>query len=210
MRKSMITGTAVALSLAVAGTAQASVPTGQSHAGDRSASHGKIITHKVCKLSQGKKNCRFVKVKLKKVSNGVNGTNGTNGSNGAQGVNGDTGARGPQGIAGRNGLNGVSGYEVATYNYDNVGPGGVATVACSSQDKVAVSGGFYVRNPQSDNMGTNMPALSNGAGIVASFPGRMDWNTNTPKPNRNDGWIIRFNDKPAGVVTLYAVCINAA
>ena len=74
MRKSMITGTAVALSLAVAGTAQASVPTGQSHAGDRSASHGKIITHKVCKLSQGKKNCRFVKVKLKKVSNGVNGT----------------------------------------------------------------------------------------------------------------------------------------
>ena len=28
--------------------------------------------------------------------------------------------------------------------------------------------------------------------VSSSFPGRMDWTTNSPKPNRLDGWIVQF------------------
>lgn len=162
---------------------------------------------KCVKLSKkgNKMHCKKSKIKVKSVV-GKSGANGTNGVNGAPGVNGKDGIAGP---AGKDGLNGVSGYEVMTWDYDNVGPGGIATVACSSQSKVAISGGFHTRNGVTDMSG-NMPALSNGSGIVSSFPGRMDWTTNTPKPGRLDGWIMRFNDKPAGAVTLYVVCITAA
>ena len=43
--------------------------------------------------------------------------------------------------------------------------------------------------------GFNSPALSDGSGVVASFPGRMDWDTNKVKPNNNSGWIVQVNDK---------------
>ena len=56
--------------------------------------------------------------------------------------------------------------------------------------------------------------------MIASFPGRMDWdgvdnveNTeddNTVKPNDHSGWIVQLNDKPSAQdLTLYAVCVNA-
>ncbi len=37
-------------------------------------------------------------------------------------------------------------------------------------------------------------ALSNGSGVVASFPGRMNWDTNSPRPGVNTGWIVRFSE----------------
>src|SRR3954453_247193 len=149
--------------------------------------------------------------------NGANGANGKDGSNGV-GVIGKNGANGNDGTNGSNGLNGVSGYEVRTFDYfkgddyPGVGGGGVATVACSSENKVALSGGFWVRDRADAKKDANsIPSLTNGTGILASFPGRMDWSTNRPKANRNDGWIIRFNSNTASAdVTLYAVCVNAA
>jgi hypothetical protein len=168
-------------------------------------------------------------VKGKDGTNGVNGKdgfNGANGGNGATGLSGKDGTNGKQGDqgiqgnvgpAGANGRDGVSGYEVRTADYfrdesyPGVGPGGVATVACSSENKVAISGGFWVRDGADTKMDAPLPSLTNGTGIVASFPGRMDWSTNRPKVNRNDGWIIRFNSNTVNAdVTLYAICINAA
>src|SRR4029453_2169309 len=84
--------------------------------------------------------------------------------------------------------------------YIGVGGGAIATVACSP-GKVAIGGGYRF---------TSAEALSNGSGVVASFPGRMDWSTNTVKPNDNSGWIVQVNDKvQAADMTLYVVCVNA-
>jgi Collagen triple helix repeat (20 copies) len=156
---------------------------------------------------------------------GATGLQGSAGANGRDGVNGTNGHDGLNGTNGHNGLNGVSGYEVMTYDYIRGGarPGhdgvdssyggagntSVATVACSSPSKVAISGGYFVRDGLSEQLGTT---AGNGVGVAASFPGRMDWNTNTPKANRNDGWIIQFSGAVAPTldVTLYAICVNAA
>jgi hypothetical protein len=41
----------------------------------------------------------------------------------------------------------------------------------------------------------------------------MDWTTNTPKPDRNDGWIVQVN-KPEnlnpGNLTMYVICATVA
>jgi hypothetical protein len=151
---------------------------------------------------------------------------------GQKGQKGDTGARGPAGVQGpvgpqgkpgqvAAGRDGISGYEVNTYRYnkdDNntdagphypgVGGGAIATVACSP-GKVAIGGGYRFTS-EHDN-GFNSQALSDGSGVIASFPGRMDWSTNTVKPNDNSGWIVQVNDKVnAADMTLYVVCVNAA
>jgi hypothetical protein len=161
-----------------------------------------------------------------KAKKSLMGQRGPKGETGAKGDTGAAGPQGPQGAPGATGRDGVSGYEVVTYDYisgighrpgkpgmdagyPGVGPGGVATVACSSQDKVAVSGGWWMRDGASEKMDAVVPGLTNGAGAIASFPGRMDWSTNEPKPNRLDGWIVRFNGYPATDVTLYAVCVDA-
>ena len=58
--------------------------------------------------------------------------------------------------------------------------------------------------------GFNSQALRDGSGVIASFPGRMDWDTNTVKPNNNTGWIVQVNDKVnAADMTLYVICVNA-
>ena len=146
---------------------------------------------------------------------GPAGAAGARGSDGPAGATGATGARGPQGPGG------VSGYEVRTWRYSKddansdmgpgyvgVGGGAIATVACSSQSKVAVGGGYWFTS-EKDN-GFNSQALSDGSGVIASFPGRMDWSTNTVKPNRNDGWIVQVNDKVnLADMTLYVICVNA-
>lgn len=144
-----------------------------------------------------------------------------NGANGAPGKDGQNGADGKDS---KPGADGVSGYEVRTYDYirggarpghDGVdasyggaGNSSIATVACSP-GKVAVGGGYWIRNGQSEVVND---APANGQGATASFPGRMDWTTNQPKPNRNDGWIVYFNGNgPSPMdVTLYAICVNAA
>lgn len=164
---------------------------------------------------------------------GARGDRGATGSAGATGAAGATGPQGPQGdpgtpgAPGLDGANGISGYEVREYDYiaggaregrDGEGPeyGGagnssIATVACSSQDKRALSGGWFLRNGRDEASFWmfQSPALGQGVSVTASFPGRMDWSTNTPFPNRLDGWIVQFGGSgPALDVTLYVICAN--
>jgi hypothetical protein len=156
-------------------------------------------------------------------ANGPQGPKGDAGANGSQGPKGDTGANGPQGPKGdpgSQGQDGVSGYEVRTWRYSKddansdmgpgyvgVGGGAIATVACSP-DKVAIGGGY--RFTSEGGSGFKSQALADGSGVIASFPGRMDWNTNTVKPNDNSGWIVQVNDKvSAADMTLYVICVNA-
>ena len=155
----------------------------------------------------------------------LSSTNAARGLQGAQGPAGATGAQGPagpQGATGAAGGPGVSGYEVHTWRYSKddansdmgpgypgVGSGAIATVACSP-GKVALSGGYRFTSDHGD--GFNSPALSDGSGVIASFPGRMDWTATPPtvKPNDNSGWIVQVNGKVnAADMTLYVVCANA-
>ena len=145
------------------------------------------------------------------------------GNPGAKGDLGPAGPQGPKGKAGPQGpkgSDGISGYEVRTWRYSKddansdagpgyvgVGSGAIATVACSD-GKVAIGGGYRFTS-EHDN-GFNSQALRDGSGVIASFPGRMDWNTNTVKPNNNTGWIVQVNDKVnAADMTLYVICANA-
>ena len=147
----------------------------------------------------------------RKGSKGIAGPQGLAGGQGPKGDAGAVGARGPQGSPG------VSGYEVRTWRYsrddansDQVRgtPASAAarspTVACSP-GKVAIAGGYRFTNN-----GFNSPAVSDGSGVVSSFPGRMDWSTKTVKPNDNSGWIVQVNNKVnAADMTLYVICVNA-
>jgi Collagen triple helix repeat (20 copies) len=152
--------------------------------------------------------------KALKGQQGSKGDTGATGAQGPQGPKGDPGAQGPHGPAG------VSGYEVKTWRYSKddansdmgpgyvgVGSGAIATVACSP-GKVALGGGY--RFTSSGDNGFNSPAISDGSGVVASFPGRMDWDTNTVKPNNNTGWIVQVNNKVnLADMTMYVICVNA-
>jgi len=164
-------------------------------------------------------------IKLEDISAGaktaLKGKSGATGAKGDAGAMGATGAKGDKGEKGEKGDTGVSGYEVRTWRYSTddantdsgpgyvgVGSGAIATVACST-GKVAIGGGYRFKS-QGDN-GFSPQALHDGSGVVASFPGRMDWNTNTVKPNDNSGWIVQVNDKVnAADMTLYVVCVNAS
>lgn len=150
----------------------------------------------------------------RKALHGNLGAKGDLGPAGPQGPKGNAGSQGPKGS------NGVSGYEVRTWRYskddDNsdmgpgyvgVGSGAIATVACSD-GKVAIGGGYRFTS-EHDN-GFNSQALRDGSGVIASFPGRMDWNTNTVKSNNNTGWIVQVNDKVnLADMTMYVICVNA-
>jgi hypothetical protein len=85
-------------------------------------------------------------------------------------------------------------------NYEN-GGGGDATVACAnneekSQKYTAISGGV-----EAGHVG------SNAFSVTASFPGGMDWSTNTPKPGRLDGWIVLGNGQYTDTLKVWALCI---
>ena len=150
----------------------------------------------------------------RKALHGNLGAKGDLGPAGPQGPKGNAGPQGPKGS------NGVSGYEVRTWRYskddDNsdmgpgyvgVGSGAIATVACSD-GKVAIGGGYRFTS-EHDN-GFNSQALRDGSGVIVSFPGRMDWNTNTVKSNNNTGWIVQVNDKVnLADMTMYVICVNA-
>jgi len=159
-------------------------------------------------------------VSLSDLSKGAR--NALHGSKGVQGIGGPAGPQSPKGNAGPQGpkgADGLSGYEVRTWRYSKddansdmgpgyvgVGGGAIATVACST-GKVALGGGYWFTSPH-DN-GFNAPAISDGSGVVASFPGRMDWSTNTVKPNDHSCWIVQVNDKVnAADMTLYVICAN--
>ena len=150
---------------------------------------------------------------------GAQGLKGDTGATGAQGPKGDTGATGAQGPKGSAAHQRVRGSHLALQQgrattrtrvpaYAGVGSGAIATVACSP-GKVALSGGY--RFTSAGDNGFNSSAIADGSGVVASFPGRMDWNTNTVKPNDNSGWIVQVNNKvDAADMTLYVVCVNAS
>ena len=97
-------------------------------------------------------------------------------------------------------------YRVA--NYTNGGTGS-ATVACAdtdaeSQTFTAVAGG--VQGSES-NQGPNGTEGPDSFLIGSSFPGRMDWSTGQPKPNRLDGWIVFSNAKATGTLRVWALCV---
>lgn len=149
---------------------------------------------------------------------GPHGLPGANGTNGANGANGKDGAQGPQGLQGLQGLKGDTGLAGAFWSVEQypegAGSGGVATVACDatdatrSQQYVAISGGV-----QDTDNNTSMSTLQGKMlPIAASFPGRMDWNTNTPKPNRLDGWIVQMGqgDAQDTPMSVWALCVPKA
>ncbi len=141
---------------------------------------------------------------------GAKGDTGETGAKGDKGDTGDTGIQGIQGVPGEAGVQGEPGdsylagayYAVAKYDVGNTNEGAIATVACSAVTDVAVSGGVQVVDSSK-----NTP-------VSSSFPGRMDWNTNTPKVDRLDGWIVQFGgnagataDKAPEKVNIWALCV---
>jgi hypothetical protein len=147
---------------------------------------------------------------------GAPGTPGTQGHEGEQGPQGEPGIDGKDG---KNGKDGISGLVTRHYNYvkdasyPGAGSGGIATVACDddpavSQTKVAIGGGV-----QFLNVGRNAGSIQNPyvgeTHITDSFPGRMDWATNTPKANRLDGWIVRLNTTPSVDMRVWVTCVDA-
>ncbi len=144
---------------------------------------------------------------------GPKGDTGATGATGAQGLKGETGADGPKGDKGDSGLTGAF-YATAFYNAGNTNAGAIATVACDADpgktDYVAISGGVQV-------LGLDAGANSRNTPVSSSFPGRMDWATNAPRPGRLDGWIVQFggnagatSDKTPEKVKVWALCVPGA
>jgi hypothetical protein len=139
---------------------------------------------------------------------GASGAPGATGTAGAQGPKGDTGSQGPAGTPGASGFAGAF-YSVQSYT-ETVGVGAIATAACdpndaaNSQKYVAISGGV-----QDTDSATNMTTNDSQVAVAASFPGRMDWNTNTPKAFRTDGWIVQFAHVGAqdNNLEVWALCV---
>lgn len=136
--------------------------------------------------------------------NGTDGTNGTNGLNGKDstvpGPQGNAGGTGPKGDTGAPGDSYLKGayYSVAYYDVGNTNGGAIATVACSSESDTAISGG------------TSTDDITKVVPVGTSFPGRMDWTTNTPKPGRLDGWIVQFASQTSAAplrVKVWALCV---
>ena len=150
---------------------------------------------------------------------GAQGPSGQRGADGATGAKGDKGDSGPAGAPGKDGQNGLSGLVTRHYDYvkgadyPGAGSGGIATVACDndpvvSQTKIAIGGGVQFLDI-GRNAGTLENAYVGETHITDSFPGRMDWTTNTPKPNRLDGWIVRLNTTPSVDMRVWVTCVDA-
>jgi Collagen triple helix repeat (20 copies) len=139
----------------------------------------------------------------RKVLHGQKGATGPAGKDGTNGTNGLPGPRGPKGDKGDPGAPGDSQlagayYSVAYYDVGNTNGGAIATVACKAQTDTPISGGV-----STDDYTKSVP-------VGQSFPGRMNWDTNTPKPNRLDGWIVQFasqNGSAPEKVKVWALCV---
>jgi hypothetical protein len=144
----------------------------------------------------------------------ISSLKGQTGATGATGATGPAGApapsvlgsaqlKGDKGEAGPSGLEGAF-YSVAYYDKGDTNEGAIATVSCDadndkSQEYIAISGGV-----QTIGVGDSTP-------VASSFPGRMDWSTNKPKPGRLDGWIVQFAGAPGQAplqVKVWALCIK--
>lgn len=120
------------------------------------------------------------------------------------GLEGPVGPPGAKGAKGDSGLTGAY-YSVAFYDVGDTNAGAIATVACKAQTDVAISGGVQVMD------------FSKNTPVSSSFPGRMDWSTNTPKAGRLDGWIVQFggnagatSDKDPQSEKIWALCVPGA
>lgn len=136
------------------------------------------------------------------------GAKGATGATGKTGATGTTGAPGSAGPAGPQGVSGLSGAFYATATYTN-GADGWATAGCypqgstsdaDSQKYTAIAGGVE----EDDASGNNGPS---GSSVIASFPGRMDWSTNSPKPGRVDGWVVGLSGGNNTPLKVYALCV---
>jgi hypothetical protein len=137
---------------------------------------------------------------------GLAGPAGKDGTNGLPGARGPKGDKGDPGAAGDSYLQGAY-YSVANYDVGDTNGGAVATVACKLPTDTAISGGV-----QTLDAGTN--GLQNNVPVSSSFPGRMNWDTNTPRPNRLDGWIVQFGGNSSSTdlgsphfVKVWALCV---
>jgi hypothetical protein len=133
----------------------------------------------------------------RKALHGANGAKGDAGPAGAQGPKGDKGDKGDNGDKGDSYLDGAY-YSVAYYDKGNTNGGAIATVACKAQTDTAISGGV-----STDDFMKTVP-------VGQSFPGRMNWDTNTPKPDRLDGWIVQFASQIGSApekVKVWALCV---
>ena len=112
---------------------------------------------------------------------------GTQGVVGPQGPQGPAGPKGGDGKDGKDGNDGLLGayYATAAYNGGDTNAGAIAGVACRARSDVAISGGVQV-------LGLDAGANDRNTPVSSSFPGRMDWSTNSPKVDRLDGWIVQF------------------
>jgi hypothetical protein len=130
------------------------------------------------------------------------------GSQGPQGKTGPQGPQGPQGPAGPAGSDAsMAGAFYSVENYVNGGDGW-ATAACDpsddtrSQTFTAVSGGVQ---GYSDSANPSA-AIS----VTNSFPGRMDWTTDTPKAGRLDGWVVGLTGGDDTTLKVWALCVPNA
>lgn len=133
----------------------------------------------------------------RKALHGANGAKGDIGPAGAQGPKGTAGPQGQQGPKGDSYLDGAY-YSVAYYDKGDTNGGAIATVACKAQTDTAISGGV-----STDDFMKTVP-------VGQSFPGRMNWDTNTPKPDRLDGWIVQFASQSGSApekVKVWALCV---
>lgn len=136
----------------------------------------------------------------RKALHGANGAKGDTGPAGAQGPKGTAGPQGQQGPKGDKGDSYMDGayYSVAYYDKGDTNGGAIATVACKAQTDTAISGGV-----STDDYMKTVP-------VGQSFPGRMNWDTNTPKPDRLDGWIVQFASQTGSApekVKVWALCV---
>jgi hypothetical protein len=146
---------------------------------------------------------------------GAPGAQGKQGPAGEQGPEGPAGEQGPEGPAGEQGPEGPAGednlldayYATAFYDAGDTNAGAIATVACKAPSDTAISGGVQV-------LGLDEGANVRNTPVSSSFPGRMDWSTNTPRPERLDGWIVQFggnagatSDRAPEKVRVWALCV---
>ena len=136
---------------------------------------------------------------------GSAGGRGPAGADGVDGEDGEDGARGPAGVSEFAGAF----YAVANYNAGDTNAGAIATVACSSTSNnyTAIAGGVQV-------LGLDAGANARNTPVSSSFPGRMNWDTNAPRNERLDGWIVQFggnagatSDKAPEKVRVWALCV---
>ena len=104
-------------------------------------------------------------------------------------------------------------YSVAFYDVGDTNAGAIATVACKAETDVAISGGVQVTGIGDTQEEINA-ANGRNTPVSSSFPGRMDWSTNSPRPDRLDGWVVQFGgnagttpDKAPAKAKVWALCV---